>query len=115
MATEGKSKLLFWAAAAVVLVLLLKYWKRFRASNGANLGPTATFDPDRYAPETIDYLNTLKYCSPFNGPTDMPLYYQYLLIRDITPVSERASNPAFADVIAQMNDAIKAHFPAAQL
>lgn len=111
----GKNRLLFWVAAAVVVVLLLRYWKRFQVHTGANLGPTATFDPDHYSQETINFLTSIKYSSPNHGPTDIPLYYQYLRLRDVTPVANRASNIALQDVIAQMNDAIKSHFPAAQV
>lgn len=123
---NGKQK--FWAAAAamVLVALLWKWWKRrplvadgvaWNPDTGAS-EPGASYytqqgstNPDNYAVETIDYLNTQTYVSPTHGPTSEPLYNAYLAIRAATPEARRDSNPAFADVIRQMEEAIKIHFP----
>lgn len=119
-----------WLLLLLLLLLLWLWWKRQPkkevpvawtpptddASGGASTGASyytqyANTSPDALSTETINYLNTLRYSSPTFGPTQMPLYQEYLLIRDNTAPNARASNPAYGDVVAQIKDAIRAHYP----
>lgn len=112
MATEGKSKFWFWVAVGVLVVLLWRWWKRHHAIvTGANLGPTASFDPDHYAPETIASLNTILYHHPTMGYfRGVHLYDQYIVIRD----TEGRGTFLYNDVVAQMERAIRSNFRSAQ-
>jgi hypothetical protein len=109
----------------LLLLFFLEWWfwwrKPFAVSidtrpaptgQGANLGQYATRDPAAYAQETRDYLNTIVYIDPVSGAwasgsSFTGLYDAWLSLRD--------SGRDTSACLAQMESAIRAHFPGAQI